>query len=168
MPAFPFRDAVAVLAAAMCLAVLAASPARAQESGPSLPDSVTVQNVALPDNVGTDGAFTTFVPFDIPGFRGLEPALGLRYNSQWRGTGPDSYVAHGWRLAGLSAIEKRSVGGGRRITSAAATCSCWTGWNCWPAPTRRRPTPSVGKSGTPIRSATRPPSRMPAAARAAA
>ncbi|MBL4557860.1 MAG: hypothetical protein JKP98_14460 [Rhodobacteraceae bacterium] len=110
MPAFPFRDAVAVLAAAMCLAVLAASPARAQESGPSLPDSVTVQNVALPDNVGTDGAFTTFVPFDIPGFAGsslLWAALQLAMAGHGAGQLCGAWLAAGGSVGDREAQRRR-------------------------------------------------------------
>jgi hypothetical protein len=53
---------------------------------------------------GAAGAFTESIPIDVPAFRGLEPSLALTYDSG-RGNG---FVGVGWRLAGLSVIERVS------------------------------------------------------------
>lgn len=61
----------------------------------------------VPNNVGTDGAFSYSVPIKIPAFRGLEPNLALRYNSQSSGRGDvEGVVGRGWSLGGL---DRKSV-----------------------------------------------------------
>ena len=50
------------------------------------------------------GAFTYSVSFDLPAYNGLEPPLGLVYNS---GLG-NGIVGVGWRLSGLSQIDRTS------------------------------------------------------------
>ena len=65
------------------------------------------------DVVGAGGEYTYGFDFDLPSFRDLVPNLRLSYNSSDRSRGgPDHFVAFGWRLAGLSSIERESVGGG--------------------------------------------------------
>ncbi|MCX6879879.1 MAG: FG-GAP-like repeat-containing protein [Verrucomicrobia bacterium] len=55
------------------------------------------------------GSFATEVPIAIPGFRGLEPAVKLTYNS----SGGNSLAGLGWSLsAGSSVIERGRPGGG--------------------------------------------------------
>lgn len=85
------------------------------EAQQALPDTPTS---AIPDKiranlVGSGGEYAERFDFDLPAFRGLAPDLRLTYNSSniERG-GADNIVAFGWRLAGLSVIEQKSVGGG--------------------------------------------------------
>lgn len=101
------------LAIALCLAIFAtgASPEEAADS--SAPSTSTESGGSPIYSGGSDGAFSYSVPFKIPSFRGLEPALGLAYNSQSRQqAGEDHIVALGWSLTGLSSIERVSEDGG--------------------------------------------------------
>jgi RHS repeat-associated protein len=50
------------------------------------------------------GAFQTSVPIGVPAYRGLEPKLALSYDSR-AGNGP---FGVGWRLGGVSVIERAS------------------------------------------------------------
>ncbi|WP_171181842.1 RHS repeat-associated core domain-containing protein [Ruegeria sp. HKCCD8929] len=69
--------------------------------------------VAVPNDVLSDGSFRYSVPIDVPSFRGLEPRLALNYSSSFNGRGsPDAVLGVGWRLGGLSSIERVSLGGG--------------------------------------------------------
>lgn len=102
--------------AIFCL-LLAASPGWAQPSDPGQLPEEPRQNISsqlsdLPV-VESSGEYTYAFNFNIPEFRGLVPNLRLIYSSSnaLRG-GADNYVAFGWRLAGLSKIERESVGGG--------------------------------------------------------
>ncbi|TQV65616.1 toxin TcdB middle/N-terminal domain-containing protein, partial [Aliiroseovarius halocynthiae] len=82
------------------------------------PDASVITNsrlapISVPNNVGTDGAFSYSVPIKIPAFRGLEPNLSLNYNSQNKSRGgADDIIGRGWSLGGLSSIERVSVGNG--------------------------------------------------------
>jgi Salmonella virulence plasmid 65kDa B protein len=58
--------------------------------------------------VTATGSFTLDFPIDVPYHRGLEPRLHLSYDSR-SGDGP---LGVGWKLAGLSTIERTSPGGG--------------------------------------------------------
>ncbi len=72
-----------------------------------------VANISVPNDVGSDGAFTYSVPIKIPVFRGLEPNLALRYNSGRRmSRGPANIAGQGWRLSGFSKIERVTEGRG--------------------------------------------------------
>lgn len=66
-----------------------------------------------PDLIGSGGDYREVFDLSLPQFRDLVPGLKLVYNSSntSRG-GTDNFVAYGWRLAGLSTIERRTVGGG--------------------------------------------------------
>lgn len=57
------------------------------------------------------GAAVESVPIDIPGFRGLEPDLSLRYHSGRL----NGWLGMGWDLAGVSSIEQRSWRGGMPV-----------------------------------------------------
>ncbi|PCJ10559.1 MAG: hypothetical protein COB16_00685 [Rhodobacteraceae bacterium] len=71
------------------------------------------QKVRVPDQIGSSGSMRYSVPFDIPSFRGLEPNLGLSYNSTFKGKGrAETWLGVGWQLTGFSSIERVSVGGG--------------------------------------------------------
>ena len=63
--------------------------------------------------LGAGGEYTYSFPINIPAFRNLAPNLSITYNSAdtSRG-GRTNFVGAGWRLAGLSAIQRQSVGGG--------------------------------------------------------
>ncbi|TQV65605.1 hypothetical protein FIL88_16465, partial [Aliiroseovarius halocynthiae] len=82
------------------------------------PDPSVITNgrqapLSVPNNVGTDGAFSYSVPIKIPAFRGLEPNLSLNYNSQNKSRGgAEDTIGRGWSLGGLSTIERVSVGNG--------------------------------------------------------
>lgn len=66
-----------------------------------------------PDTVGSGGEYREEFPIDLPSFRDLPPELRLTYSSSntARG-GTDNFIAFGWRLSGLSTIERQTVGGG--------------------------------------------------------
>ncbi len=65
-------------------------------------------------SVNATGAFTTSVRFEVPAFRELTPGIGLSYSS----SSGNSLVGVGWRLDGLSVIERaRPRGGVPRYTS---------------------------------------------------
>ncbi len=53
------------------------------------------------------GAVTSSVQFDIPKYHGIEPGLGLKYNSN----GISGLAPVGWQLEGLSAIQRVSPTG---------------------------------------------------------
>ncbi|MEP3035932.1 MAG: SpvB/TcaC N-terminal domain-containing protein, partial [Pseudoruegeria sp.] len=66
-----------------------------------------------PHNIGNTGAFTYKIGFTVPSFRGLEPNIGLSYSSASLGLLKDqNIVATGWKLSGLSSIERVSEFGG--------------------------------------------------------
>ncbi|NBZ90156.1 hypothetical protein, partial [Stagnihabitans tardus] len=59
------------------------------------------------------GVFNYTYSFKLPSFRGLEPNLGLSYVSSGRLRGrPDALVGYGWKIDGLSVIERQTLGGG--------------------------------------------------------
>jgi RHS repeat-associated protein len=74
---------------AALLVFLVASPAHAQDVGPT-------------------GSYQTSYPIKIPSYHGLEPDLGLTYDSS---TG-NGLVGVGWKLAGFSYIQRASPGKG--------------------------------------------------------
>lgn len=84
-------------------------------SAQTAPDTYLDPQPAKPaaNLIGAGGEYTESFGFNLPEFRGLQPDLRLVYNSAntSRG-GVDNFVAFGWRLAGLSVIERKSVGGG--------------------------------------------------------
>jgi RHS repeat-associated protein len=82
-----------------CVLALLGGEARA-EDGASSSTSTQVNSF--------DGSFESAIPIGVPGFRGLEPKLGLSYRSR----GGNGKVGVGWALAGLSTIERASPGGG--------------------------------------------------------
>jgi len=94
------------------LAALIASYAQ-ETVDPSAPNTTSVQPVSTTHTVGSDGAFTYAIPIKIPEFRGLLPNLSLTYNSQNQTRrGSDMFIGVGWRLGGMSMIERFSEGGG--------------------------------------------------------
>src|SRR5262249_13611003 len=56
----------------------------------------------------SNAAFGETIAIDVPAFHGIEPQLALTYDSG-RGNGP---VGVGWRLEGLSVIERASLRNG--------------------------------------------------------
>lgn len=103
------------LATALALVSLA-TPSSSQDGTVDYDETTSTTELlesGLPNDVGSDGAFTYDVPFKLPSFRGLEPSIGLSYNSsqKWYAeNGP--VVGIGWRVSGLSVIERKSIGGG--------------------------------------------------------
>ena len=64
-------------------------------------------------DVGASSEFHYKVPFAVPGFRGLEPELGLAYASDRRtASGPLDLVGAGWQMLGFSQIQLASPGRG--------------------------------------------------------
>ena len=80
---------VACLFAVLLVALSVNSPADAQEVGPS-------------------GSFQASYPIKVPSYHGLEPSLGLTYNSSAR----NGLVGVGWELSGFSSIQRASPGAG--------------------------------------------------------
>jgi RHS repeat-associated protein len=52
------------------------------------------------------GSFSHSIPIEVPGFRGLEPKIGLSYSSEGR----NGFVGVGWGLAGFSSIQRANAG----------------------------------------------------------
>ncbi|GHC65440.1 hypothetical protein GCM10007315_32560 [Gemmobacter tilapiae] len=66
-----------------------------------------------PDIHGAGGEFTQFIPIEVPKYRGIEPKLGLAYNSSNKSrANADAILGVGWSLTGVSKIDKVSLGGG--------------------------------------------------------
>jgi hypothetical protein len=64
---------------------------------PTAPNANVFGDSALPKVDGATGAFTQHIQLDIPpGRNGLQPDLGLDYNSQ---STKDSIVGYGWSLS---------------------------------------------------------------------
>ncbi|MVO18483.1 FG-GAP-like repeat-containing protein [Parasedimentitalea huanghaiensis] len=77
------------------------------------PEPSVMPEVKTPQGMNSDGSFRKRITFDIPAFRGLEPNLGLSYNSSFKGKGsPETWLGVGWQLNGFSTIERVSLGGG--------------------------------------------------------
>jgi len=57
---------------------------------------------------GANGSFQQAIPIELPSFFGIEPKLALGYNSNG-GSGP---LGMGWRVEGLSVIQRASPGRG--------------------------------------------------------
>src|SRR5215475_10090621 len=96
---FGFRTLLAT-----AFAILWAASAQAQTEAP---DSSGTANPELQVS-GFAGSFTEAIPIVVPPFHGLEPNLALTYDSgRWNGT-----VGVGWRLDGLSKIERSRARGG--------------------------------------------------------
>ena len=96
-----------------------AAPEKATTAEPLVLSSESVEifnglpEVVAPEEVRSDGAFRYRIPLAAPEYRGLQPDLALTYVSANRGHGgPEVLMGPGWRLDGLSVIEKVSVGGG--------------------------------------------------------
>ncbi|QDG74418.1 RHS repeat domain-containing protein [Labrenzia sp. PHM005] len=64
---------------------------------------------AMPDDIGFKGAFSQKIAFKVPAWRGLEPKLGVSYDSARANSyGPNDVLGAGWRLFGLSTIQRAS------------------------------------------------------------
>ena len=70
-------------------------------------------DLAVPHGIQSDGAYRTSYPIAVPAYRGLEPSLSLDYASLgWSFDDVDNVAGSGWRIGGVSKIERRSSGGG--------------------------------------------------------
>lgn len=85
-----------VLAVLTCLVALSMGVA-----GASAED---IAAVSPPGEVSPAGTFVQRVPVEVPSYHGLEPSVGLIYDSATR----DGPVGWGWRLLGDSSIERAS------------------------------------------------------------
>jgi len=98
-----------VAAFLFCAVGMLSSPSVASENT----EQQTVPEFKVPDDVQSDGSFRYSMPFSIPDFRGLEPNLGISYNSSFKGHGSaEVWTGAGWRLTGFSSIERVTIGGG--------------------------------------------------------
>ncbi|NOT89252.1 MAG: hypothetical protein HOP03_13880 [Lysobacter sp.] len=96
------------LALIACLG-FASTTASAQEGEDvDLADSVAIEPLDPGKVDAFYGAYTENVSIEVPAFRGLEPKLGLSYNS----SGRNGYLGMGWSLSGFSVIERASPGRG--------------------------------------------------------
>jgi len=104
----PRRKCTSLLISLTVLA-FAASLAHAEtqipvESLPSASSGVKAQEQVD----GATGSFTQTIPIEVPSFFGIEPKLSLSYD--WKGgNGP---LGMGWRVDGLSVIQRASPGRG--------------------------------------------------------
>jgi len=80
-----------------------AATAAATASGDGTDGSEAAQ--PLERSIDSNASFTETISIDVPAFHGLEPALALAYDSGRR----NGFVGVGWRLSGLSVIERASV-----------------------------------------------------------
>jgi RHS repeat-associated protein len=98
---------VAAALAAGTPAAAGASEAHGTGPGPETPlvagDAQTFGESPLPEVTG-DGAFRQPVPIEVPSMHGLEPELGLVYDSQ----APNGPAGTGWGLTGDSTIQRLS------------------------------------------------------------
>src|SRR5262245_13137634 len=95
------------------------APEAAAASAPSSSsdDSGSSQAVAPYERtIDSNGSFTESVAIAVPAFHGLEPPLTLSYDSS-HGNGP---VGVGWRLDGLSVIERSRPHGGAPLFDDAS------------------------------------------------
>ena len=67
--------------------------------------------LGMPYDMQSDGAFRTVSPIRMPAFHGLEPRLNLNYASLSRPINLESFLGDGWRIGGLSKIERTSTKG---------------------------------------------------------
>ncbi|MDD7973856.1 RHS repeat-associated core domain-containing protein, partial [Roseinatronobacter alkalisoli] len=105
---FIFRALGAVL-----LAVLFSGQMSADTPDPSTPPQDPHNTFFESHRIGSDGAYRTSVDIKMPAFRGLEPGIKLDYNSADKSNGHAlSHLGVGWRIGGLSMIERRSINGG--------------------------------------------------------
>ena len=78
-----------------------------------LRESTLITDFATPHGIQSDGAYRYSYPLALPSFRGLEPKLSLDYTSLgWTARDVDNFLGSGWRLGGLSKIERRTATGG--------------------------------------------------------
>lgn len=95
------------------------------------------------DDLEIGGAFRTSVPIAVPTFHGLQPQLGLGYDSGG-GEGP---LGAGWSLHGWSQITRRGPAGG--APRFAADDSYWLdGMELLPCAAATRPSASCTAGGT--------------------
>src|SRR5262245_46302243 len=76
------------------LGLVGSRAARATNEGGSTGGNVEVSN----------GSFSTSVPIAMPGFHGIEPAIGLSYTA----AGSTSFAGVGWSLSGFATVERAS------------------------------------------------------------
>src|SRR5882724_1749075 len=94
---------------AVALMALSATPSRADTQLPvqALPSASS--GLRAQDQVdGANGSFVQTIPIQVPPFFGIEPKLSLSYDSKV-GNGP---LGMGWRVDGLSVIQRASPGRG--------------------------------------------------------
>ena len=85
--------------------IWAAQPAWAQVPPPvEFENLVGIENVPREQLEPAVGSFGEYIPVKVPAFHGIEPTLGLSYNSMRSG----ALAGVGWRIAGISEIERAS------------------------------------------------------------
>lgn len=66
----------------------------------------------MPHDIQADGAYRYAYPVDMPAYRGLEPKITVNYASLLRPRNLENVLGDGWRIGGLSKIERTTVTGG--------------------------------------------------------
>src|SRR4051794_29210381 len=98
-------------ACAMAGGAGSAATAAAGADGPPTPvlagDESTFGESPPPAVTG-DGRFVQNVPVDVPSFHGIEPSVGLVYDSRQG----DGIAGRGWRLSGDSVVQRLARGRG--------------------------------------------------------
>src|SRR5262245_52564798 len=83
------------LLSSLAAAAAPSTEEEAEESGGSGRDRVDLPNGSYKESIG----------IDVPPYHGLEPRLGLSYSS----SRDNGFVGVGWKLQGLSVIERASI-----------------------------------------------------------
>jgi Salmonella virulence plasmid 65kDa B protein len=111
--AAPAADAATTPAAAPQAPAAAAATAAAPADQPG-GSSGQVLTPAIP-TFGADGALRYSYALDLPDFRGLEPGIGLNYDSGRKtklGANYQGWLGFGWGLDGFDVIERQRPKGG--------------------------------------------------------
>lgn len=86
---------------------------QASEAQVVFPDQSKPLPIKVPRSIGADGGFHYDLPIEVPEFRGLEPSLSFQYDSSNNGRGSaQTWLGIGWRLSGLSTIDRSAMRGG--------------------------------------------------------
>ena len=95
------------------------STSTAKSSSSAGPEDTSIHNPEVFGGFGSDievgrqGNLNFQIPFEIPKFRGIEPAIGLRFVGAPRKRGPKFISGEAWELFGFPVIERVAFGGGQ-------------------------------------------------------
>lgn len=112
---------VCVLASAFFMNASIVSPVNAYSEADTSSHSLPT---ASPSDVVYNGSFSQRIEFKVPSQRGIEPRVGLSYDSsRVNSYGSGSLVGAGWRLTGLSMIQRANF---RRAVPRFDSNDIWT------------------------------------------